>query len=80
MTYLRRLAKSAASIALTLSLLPLLGGCFYDYTQRTDRVAHSAGNAVKANLEQSTINPSSKNMNSTTGLGKNGPVMPEPTE
>jgi hypothetical protein len=51
-----------------------LGGCAYDYTQRTDRVAYSAGNAVKANLERETVNPTSASRYSTKGLGRNGMV------
>jgi len=59
-----------------LSVSILLGGCAYDYTQHTDRVAHSAGNAVRANLVLSTVNPSSKQMNNTSGLGQFGAVIP----
>jgi hypothetical protein len=44
--------------------------------QRTDRVAFHAGNAVRANIESQTINPSKKSMKSTAGLGKNGRVAP----
>lgn len=58
----------------------LLGGCSYDYLQHTDRVAYSAGNAVKANLERETINPSKGSMYDTSGLGKNGAVVPLPAE
>jgi hypothetical protein len=60
----------------TLLTLPL-GGCAYDYMQRIDRVSYSAGNAVRANIERETTNPSSKNKSSTKGLGKNGPVIPD---
>ena len=63
------------TLALAGSLLLLLGGCIYDYTQRTDRVGYSAGDAVKANLEAQTIDPSKKSMYRTDGLGKNGPVI-----
>jgi hypothetical protein len=52
-----------------------LGGCTYDYLQHTDRVAYSAGDAVTANLESETINPSKRSMYSTAGLGKNGAVL-----
>ena len=43
-------------------------------------VAHtySAGNAVKANLEAQTIDPSKKSMYKTKGLGKDGLVIPAP--
>ena len=61
----------ATLLALTVS------GCAYDYMQRTDRVAYSAGNAVRANIERETINPASKNKSSTAGLGKNGSVVPD---
>lgn len=57
----------------TLLLLGMsLGGCTYDYLQRTDRVAFSAGNAVRANLERETSNPTSKAHYRTKGLGQNG--------
>jgi hypothetical protein len=61
-------------LAATLSFamaLPL-GGCGYDYLQHTDRIAYSTGDAVKANLEAETINPSKRSMYVTSGLGKNG--------
>ena len=67
MSALLRLAATAA-LALALS------GCAYDYLQHTDRVAYSAGDAVKANLEAETINPSKASMYNTSGLGKNGLV------
>lgn len=52
-----------------------LSGCAYDYLQRQDRVAYSAGNAVKANLAAQTIDPAVST--STAGLGKNGAVEPK---
>jgi hypothetical protein len=55
-------------------LLPL-GGCAYDYMQHTDRVGYTAGDAVRANLESETINPSHRSMYDTSGLGKNGSVI-----
>ena len=61
------------------AILALLSGCAYDYLQHTDRVAYSAGDAVKANLERETINPSKGSMYVTSGLGKNGTVIPSPT-
>ena len=68
------IATRAAVLAALLA--SLLGGCTYDYLQRTDRVAYSAGNAVKANLEQQTTDPSKDSMYSTKGLGKNGVIIP----
>ena len=64
----RSLAGALACLTLTL----LLSGCSYDYLQHTDRVAYNAGDAVKANLESETINPSKRSMYYTKGLGKNG--------
>ncbi|VAW22586.1 hypothetical protein MNBD_ALPHA12-480 [hydrothermal vent metagenome] len=52
----------------------LLGGCSYDYLQHSERVAYSAGNAVRANLEGQVINPSGGYMYDVSGLGKNGYV------
>ena len=63
-----RLGRNAA-LALVLAAL---SGCSYDYLSRYDRVAYSAGNAVKANLARETLNPSKKSMTDTTGLGKDG--------
>ena len=63
-------------IALALGGTLLLGGCSYDYLQHTDRVAYSAGDAVKANLESETIDPSKRSMYRRSGLGKNGVVTP----
>jgi hypothetical protein len=62
----RLIAAAAAAL--------LLSGCAYDYLQRTDRVSFSAGDAVKANLAQQTINPSKRSMYLKGGLGKNGVV------
>lgn len=73
--------KLAKGLAATAALTLLLSGCAYDYMQRTDRVGYSAGNAVKANLERETTNPSSDTRYVTTGLGKDGAVIePAPTE
>ena len=66
-----------AAIALPLALL--LSGCGYDYMDHSDRVAYSAGDAVKANLEAETINPTKRSMYSTKGLGRNGFVDPSAT-
>ncbi len=70
--------SSVAKLAATVALLAMLGGCSYDYLQRTDRVGYSAGNAVKANLARETTNPMKGSMYSTKGLGKNGQVLVEP--
>ncbi len=62
----------AGRLAVVLGLAALTGGCAYDYVQRTDRVAYSAGDAVRANIERETTNPSHKRQYDTTGLGRNG--------
>ena len=69
-----RTVSSAVRLAALLGLAAMLGGCTYDYIQRTDRVAYSAGDAVRANLERETMNPSSKAQYNTKGLGRNGNV------
>lgn len=53
-----------------------LSGCAYDYMQNSDRIAYSSGDAVKANLEAETTNPSDGTRYDTRGLGKNGLVIP----
>jgi hypothetical protein len=55
----------------------VLGGCTYDYLQRTDKVGYSAGDAVKANLERETLDPSKSSAYSTKGLGADGDVVPD---
>lgn len=66
------------SALVKLGLVAVLGlglsACTYDYLQRTDRVAYSAGDAVRANLERETINPTSAAQYRTKGLGRNGNV------
>jgi hypothetical protein len=70
---MRRHALILAGMAAALSL----GGCTYDYLQRTDKVGYSAGDAVNANLEAQTIDPARDSSYSTKGLGKNGYVTPK---
>jgi hypothetical protein len=67
-----RLVTFASRLAAVLGLAVVLGGCTYDYVQRTDRVAYSAGDAVRANLERETMNPSHRGQYNTKGLGRNG--------
>jgi len=69
-----RNVTSAGRLAALLGLASLMGGCAYDYVQRTDRVAYHAGDAVRANLERETMNPSSRAQYDTRGLGRNGNV------
>lgn len=67
------------TIAVVLAAVTLaLGGCAYDYLQHTDRVGYNAGDAVKANLEAETIDPGKKD--GVGGLGKNGNVVPPPSQ
>lgn len=68
-----KLIKSGVAVG---ALAVLLSGCSaYDYSQRTDRVAYSAGDAVKANLESQTIDPSSHAQTHVNGLGGDGSVI-----
>jgi len=66
-----RFVVAAAALAVA------LGGCTYDYLNHSDRIAYSAGDAVNANLERETINPSKKSMYLRWGLGRNGLVIPK---
>lgn len=68
------MSKASRRIIL-LGLVAALPGCTYDYLQRSDRVAYSAGDAVRANLERETSNPSGTNHYRTDGLGKNGGIV-----
>lgn len=64
-----------ARLALAALAVTALAGCSYDYVQHTDRVAYSAGDAVRANIERETTSPSKRSMYSTKGLGQNGRVV-----
>ncbi len=75
---MNRETSSVAKVAAAIALLAVMGGCSYDYMQRTDRVGYSAGNAVRANLAQQTTNPMRASMYNTKGLGKDGPVIGQP--
>jgi hypothetical protein len=68
-------ARAAVAAALAVGI----AGCSYDYEQHTDRVAYSAGDAVRANLEAETINPYKRSIYRTKGLGANGNVIPATT-
>ena len=65
----------ALRAAAVLAIVAALPGCTYDYRQRTDRVAYSAGDAVKANLARETTNPTKASMYRTKWLGRNGAVI-----
>jgi hypothetical protein len=69
---------TSRNAALALVLAATLTGCTYDYAQRTDRVAFSAGDAVKTNMALQTTDPSKRSMNDTTGLGQDGTVVAAP--
>jgi len=65
---LKMLAAAIAGLA--------LAGCSYDYLDHGDTVSYHAGNAVRANIEAETTNPSRASIYSTAGLGRNGNVIP----
>lgn len=67
------LHSAAALIATSL----LLGACSsVDYLNHRDRITLAGGNAVRANLERETINPSKASMYRTSGLGGDGNQIP----
>jgi hypothetical protein len=66
--------KRLVPLAAATLLAALLAACTYDYLQRSDRVAYSAGDAVNANIEAETTDPANPNSGKTGGLGKNGPM------
>ncbi len=70
-----KLTTSVAKALVVIALGFFLSGCAYDYLQTTDRVAYSAGDAVKANLESQTTNPSAASQYDLTHLGEDGPVI-----
>ena len=72
----RKLLVAIRLAALATPLALLLSGCSYDYLQHSDRIAYSAGDAVNANLESETINPSKRSMYTIWGLGRNGVIAP----
>lgn len=73
-THLASIGRTGAIVAaLTFSLT----GCVYDYVQSSDRIAYSTGDAVKANLERETLDPSKESMNDVTGLGQDGALVGE---
>jgi len=67
---------STLKLGALLVLATGLSGCAYDYLQHTDRVAYSAGDAVRANIERETLDPSKASMQVTSGIGKDGYVTP----
>jgi hypothetical protein len=73
---LNRVVSRLALILCGAATALALGGCAYDYLQRTDKVGYSAGDAVKANMAAQTINPARDSAYSTGGLGQNGYVPP----
>ncbi len=60
-----------------LALVLSLGACSYDYLQHSDRVGYHSGDAVRANLASSVVNPTKNSMYDKTGLGKDGDVVPD---
>lgn len=67
----------AARAVAILALGALTAGCTYEQANHSDRVTLAAGNAVRANLERETVNPSKGSMYWLRGLGRNGVVIPQ---
>lgn len=61
------------------SLTVTLAACTYDQLNRSDRITFAGGNAVRANIERETANPSKPSMFAIGGLGKDGVVIPDET-
>lgn len=75
MTRYRNTAIRIVVTAFAFGVMTVLGGCAYDYLTHSGRIAYSSGDAVRANLESETANPSSRSTYDTSGLGRNGPVV-----
>jgi len=71
-----KLASVVKNIAVVAFTALFVSGCsYYDYLQNTDKISYGAGDAVRANIEGQTINPSSGAQHDVSGLGQNGPVV-----
>ncbi|MCF6328120.1 MAG: hypothetical protein L3J21_12675 [Devosiaceae bacterium] len=68
------------STIIVASLTLIISACNPAYLSNSDRITQGAGNAVKANLEGQTIDPSSDEQYDVSGLGKDGGVIPPPVE
>ena len=64
-------------VLLTGAVMAPLGGCNYDYLNRQDRVTFAGGNAVRANLERETADPTNRSRYSVKGLGRTGQQIPK---
>lgn len=62
--------RSKILVTIATGVALILSGCTYDYLQRSDKIALSAGDAVNANLEAQTTDPAGDT--NTSGLGKDG--------
>lgn len=72
-----RIVFAASRATVLMSLAVMLGACTYDHLNRSDRITFAGGNAVRANLERETTDPSNASKFALGGLGKNGFVIPE---
>jgi len=75
--------KSVAILKSTIivaSLTLIVSACDLTYLANSDRITQGAGDAIKANLEGQTIDPSSDEQYDVSGLGKNSGVIPPPVE
>ena len=66
------------SVIVVGSLSLLLSGCDLTYLTNSDQITPGAGNAVNANIEGQTIDPSSDAQYNVHGLGADGSVVPPP--
>ncbi len=75
--------KSVAILKNTIivaSFVLIVSACDPTYLANSDRITQGAGDAVKANLEGQTIDPSSDEQYDVTGLGEDGGVIPPAAE
>ncbi len=63
---------------IVVSLTLVVSACNMVYLSNSDRITQGAGNAVKANLEGQTVNPSSDEQYDVSGLGQNGGMWSPP--
>ncbi len=68
------------STIIVASLTLIVSACDPTYLANSDRITQGGGNAVKANLEAQTIDPSSDEQYDVSGLGKDGSMWLPPVD